>query len=242
MLARLAERTFLNLWSYSNVYRDQGRQGEGAGKELCDLLVVCGEHVVVFSDKTVAFKDTGNIEVDWSRWYRSAVLKSVDQLFGAERWLDVPQRLFLNARCTQPFPIPLPPKGNRRVHLVVVARGAGEACKKFFSGGTGSLMVFAGLPVDARGRAPASGTPPFVIGDFAPRRSFVHVLDDATLELLLGELNTVTDFVSYLDKKARFVRSGHLISAGGEDDLLSYYVGRMDGNGEHNFTSPSGGA
>ena len=56
LLARLAERTFLNLWSYPNVFRDQGRKG----KELCDLLVVCGEHVVVFSDKTVPFKDTGD--------------------------------------------------------------------------------------------------------------------------------------------------------------------------------------
>jgi hypothetical protein len=34
-LAKLADKTFLNLWSYPNLYRD-------VGKELCDLLVVCG--------------------------------------------------------------------------------------------------------------------------------------------------------------------------------------------------------
>ncbi len=41
-LSQLCRRAFLYLWSYPNLYRDQGHRGEGHGKELCDLLVVFG--------------------------------------------------------------------------------------------------------------------------------------------------------------------------------------------------------
>jgi hypothetical protein len=52
-LAKLAERNFLNLWCYPNTFIDKKAAGKGDGKELCDLLVVCGDHVLIFSDKTV---------------------------------------------------------------------------------------------------------------------------------------------------------------------------------------------
>ena len=54
-LANLCEKSFLSLWSYPNVFRDQGRkEGKGDGKELCDLLVVFDRDVIIFSDKSCA--------------------------------------------------------------------------------------------------------------------------------------------------------------------------------------------
>jgi hypothetical protein len=71
---------------------------------------------------------------------------------------------------------------------------------------------------------------PFTIGDVDPAGAFVHVLDDATLEIVLSELNTVSDFSKYLMKKERFVRSGKLISAAGEEATLQPWMrmGNMD--------------
>jgi hypothetical protein len=38
-LGRLCEHSFLSLWSYPGVFRDQGRRDRrGDGKEVCDLL------------------------------------------------------------------------------------------------------------------------------------------------------------------------------------------------------------
>lgn len=45
-LVALGYRTFLNLWSYPNPYKMQAN-----GKELCDLLVVFDNHIIIFSDK-----------------------------------------------------------------------------------------------------------------------------------------------------------------------------------------------
>lgn len=50
-LKKLCDRTFLSLWSYPNVYRDQSGASKGEGKEVCDLLVVFENHVIIFSDK-----------------------------------------------------------------------------------------------------------------------------------------------------------------------------------------------
>lgn len=44
LLAELCEQTFLTLWSYPNPFKDDG-------KELCDLLVVFGDHVFIFFDR-----------------------------------------------------------------------------------------------------------------------------------------------------------------------------------------------
>ncbi len=50
LLADLGEQAFLNLWSYPNLFYDKKQNGKGDGKELCDMLVVCGDDVIIFSD------------------------------------------------------------------------------------------------------------------------------------------------------------------------------------------------
>ena len=51
-LKKLCDHTFLSLWSYPGVYRDQYAGEGGDGKEVCDLLVVFENDVIVFSDDT----------------------------------------------------------------------------------------------------------------------------------------------------------------------------------------------
>jgi hypothetical protein len=72
---------------------------------------------------------------------------------------------------------------------------------------------------------------PFVIGDPNPDGNFVHVFDPAGLEFVMQELDTVSDFTSYLVERSRFLRSGQLTIATGEDDLLAAYMmnGFIDG-------------
>jgi len=102
-LTRLCRRSFLRLWSWPNIYRDQHWGGSALGKEVCDLLVVFGNHVFIFSDKDCTFPDTGDLRIDWTRWVKRAVLKSAKQVAGAEKWIrDYPDRLYLDAACAKP--------------------------------------------------------------------------------------------------------------------------------------------
>jgi len=91
----LCESTFLSLWSYPGIFRDQKKKDARDGKELCDMLVVFDEHVLIFSDKHCSFPSSGNLELDWKRWYNRAIKKSADQAWGAERWLrSYPQAVY----------------------------------------------------------------------------------------------------------------------------------------------------
>jgi hypothetical protein len=107
VVARLAGRTFLSLWSYANPLKMPG-------KELCDMLAVCGSDVVIFSVKEVAGEGSSE------RWYRRAIEASVKQIYGAERWLDRQAQVIRS--CGRPG-IALPNPANRRVHRVAVALG-----------------------------------------------------------------------------------------------------------------------
>jgi hypothetical protein len=104
-LAKLADRSFLNLWSYPNTFIDKKTGAKGDGKELSDLLVVCDDHILIFSVKEVVWPGGANEQIAWKRWYKRAIAKSVDQIRGADRWIaQFPDRIFLDRQCTQRLP------------------------------------------------------------------------------------------------------------------------------------------
>jgi len=241
-LANLADHSFLNLWSYPNLYIDKRQSGVGSGKELCDLLVVCGDDILIFSEKHIRWPEE-ELEVAWSRWFKKAVKKSVNQVLGAERWINnFPDRIFLDPQCKERFPISLPKPESRRIHGITVARGAGDACKAHFAGGTGSFAIDISIKGDAHWDADANTVKPFWVGDLNPNGTFIHVLDDGSLDTLLSELDTIADFTEYLIKKEKFLRSKYFGMAHGEEDLYGYYALHFDENNEHEFVEKDGKA
>ena len=218
------------------MYRHQLWGGGQAGKELCDLLVVFGNHVIIFSDKYCKFPTTGDLERNWCRWFKKAVWKSAHQVWGAERWLrEHPGRLYLDPSCTKPFPMPLPEAAACRIHRVVVAHGSGAACRAAL-GGSGSLMVMPEIVGDRHFDPSQGRVIPFAVGLLDSAKGYIHVVDDFTLDVLLQTLDTAPDFVQYLERKELFLRSGPPSSAAGEEELLAYYLQHVDGAHEHDFT------
>lgn len=235
-LHALCSRSFLSLWSYPGVFRDQGI-AKGHGKEVCDLLVVFGEHVIIFSDKDCVFPTCEDLGVAWRRWFKKAIQKSAEQIWGAERWIRTQTtRLFLDRACTQPFPLGLPPIADIKFHRIVVAHGVAERIQRDL-GGSGSLMIDTRVVAEEH---LAEDCIPFVIGDIDPSRGFVHVFDDVTLDVMLGHLDTITDFVNYLSKKEAAFRSEVVFVADGEEDVLAQYSSALNANEEHDIIVPAG--
>ena len=155
-LAKLCKRSFLSMWSYPGVFRDQGQHADkGDGKEVCDLLVVFENHILIFSDKDCALAEGEDIRKNWARWFKKAVMNSGKQVWGAERWIKAfPNRLFLDRQCKVPFPLNLPDPSNAIFHRIVVAHGASRVCRKRL-GGSGSLMLDSSLTGDAPSTNPS---------------------------------------------------------------------------------------
>lgn len=191
LVEELCLTSFLSLWSYAN---PRAR----AGKELCDLLVVCDPDVLIFSVKEIGLRDPED-EVAVERWRKKAIAKSVEQVYGAERWLISEQRVIQGNGAEGPH---LPPADRRRVHRIAVALGS-------------------------------SGEVGFEQGDFG--KGFVHVFDDQSLRTLMGELDTITDFVNYLIAKEELVLGDTVpLVSGGEQDMLAVYL-----HGGRNFPTDS---
>lgn len=225
-LGRLAQRSFLSLWAHANCYRD-------VAKELCDLLVVCHNVVIIFSDKEVGFDDTLPLDQAWARWYNRAVLKSLPQLKRASNWVkNHPDRIFRNPQCTERLSLFERVDEPLEIHLVAVANGASKSCIKHFGGGSGSLL----LSPDEDPESPD----PFCVGKLGGQEMFVHVFDEAHLHIILQELDTIRDFSDYLKARERLISNDNLFSAAGEEDLLAVYLKDVNEKGEHDFVWDTG--
>ncbi|MDD3940728.1 MAG: hypothetical protein PHQ01_04125 [Candidatus Pacebacteria bacterium] len=232
-LNKMCTKAFLSLWTYPRVFKDQGKSNEGDGKEICDTLVVFKNHVIIFSDKNCKFPNSGDTTKDWKRWFKRAVMKSAKQLWGAERWINnFPDKIFLDGKCNRKIPFSL--KGlDIKFHLIVVAHGASEECGKL--GKTGSLIFNSGIV------GKDNHNTPFVLGILDKDKTFVHFLDDSSLDIILNELDTAPDFIKYLEEKEKFLTSGKTISYTGEEELLAFYLQHKNNleNESKDFLNPN---
>lgn len=183
---RLCQQSFLSLWSYANP------RGNKAGKELCDILVVCEPDIIIFSVKASELTEHDDLSTPWSRWRKRAIEASVRQIYGAERRIKTAREVI---RKDGTAGLSFPEVSVRRVHRVAVALGS-------------------------------KGKVPILFGDFG--KGFVHVFDETSLVLIMNELDTVSDFVSYLMDKEALYKSGIRteLSGGAEEDLLALYLHR----------------
>lgn len=232
-LARLCQRNFLSLWSYPGVFRDQGKKGNGDGKEICDLLVVFDKHILIFSDKHCHVQDSGNVQLDWQRWFRKAIQKSAEQAWGAERWIrQQPNRVFLDRECKHALPIDLSLDQETIFHLVVVSHGISSRIATTFPGSSGSLFL------DTAIKGFDNHQVPFAVGDVDPERTFVHVFDDDSLHTVMSVRDTIFDFVAYLAAREKLFRGQRQVAATGEEQLLAIYLKNLNEKQEHDFVFP----
>lgn len=229
-LAGLADKTFLDLWSYPNTFNDRDLS-TGQGKELCDLLVVCGNDVLIFSDKAISWP-SGDAKLAWARWYRRAVNHSVEQIKGATRWIQrYPDRIYIDPKCRIKLPVTLPAAEALTIHGIAVVSGARDACKAYTGDSDGTLMLTSFLSGSEHEDPIVRNLHPFMVGDADPKGPFVHVMDMESLTTVMRELDTISDFVAYLKDRARVLRGKRVRFAASEADLLASYLmcGGQDG-------------
>jgi hypothetical protein len=241
-LAGLGRRSFLRLWSYTGVYRDQGIGARHEGAELCDLFVVFDNNVVIFSDKSCEYPDVHDADVAWRRWYKKAIRRSADQVWGAERWLkEHPGRIFMDRACLMPFPVNLPDMASARFHRIVVAHDP-SGRRRQGAGGSGSLRLDSSIRGSDHERSASQGGRHFTIGNVGPPRGFVHVLDDVTLDVVMRTFDTAPDFIAYLAAKEALFLSGRIAGALGEEQLVAHYLANVDERGQRTFDVSAGQA
>jgi hypothetical protein len=125
--------------------------------------------------------------------------------------------VFADRECSTRLPVALPEADVVRFHRIAVAHGSAGPNRREHGAGSGSLMINTLVGAER----------PFTVGREGPQDSFVHVLDEATLGLLLTNLDTLPEFRDYILAKERLLIGGTGIKAHGEEDLLAVYLTNM---------------
>lgn len=119
-------------------------------------------------------------------------------------------------------------KDNLSVHKIIVAHGADEACKKWSNENIyGSLAICYGMSDQIN--APL----PFLV--HLDKNNPIHILDSHNLEIVLGELDTISDFKEYLSEKEKTIKMLDFLIYPGEEDLLAHYMTNFDERTEKHF-------
>ena len=217
LLSRLCERTFLKFSSYPNPFKEDR-------KELCDLLAIFDDRVFIFFDRESRKFDTTtqNISITWKRWKKEAIDNQIRTLRGAERYIREGKPIFLDNKCKSRLPFNISKKA--KIHKLIVAHGAKEACKK-----SSSDNVYGSLAISySKTSSQHHLNIPFLVK--LEQDNPIHVLDSFNVEIVLGELDTFFDFISYIDEKEEAIRKHDLIVYCGEEDLLAHYFLNYDQN------------
>ncbi|MDA7968141.1 MAG: hypothetical protein MPK31_04300 [Gammaproteobacteria bacterium] len=214
ILAKWCDHAFLRAWTYHNPHRAKGT-------ELCDSLVVFNGHILIFQIKEIKFSAGADVHTAWERWKRRAITKQLKSLEGAKNWiLRYPDRIYRDTACEQRLKIH-GDIGDYKIHKILVAHGAAEACKNYFGGNfPGNLPIFYGDPEIF------SSPPPFTL--VQDKQDPIHVLDGRSLAIILGELDTAFEFTEYLLAKERAIQKLPSMSYRGEENLLARYFSNFD--------------
>lgn len=172
----LAKKTFLIDWCYLNPLRPNG-------EELCDLLVVFDDTVIIFQIKDLKLDQNGHYK-------KSEVEKNLRQLSGAKRTLfDLKNPIELsNERRKETINL----TEINHIYLISVLMGEGEDGFAF-------------------------------IEEF--KNSTIHVFTKDFTQIIMTELDTISDFVKYLEQKEKLIQNDkRIIIDGGEEELLAFYI------------------
>lgn len=188
ILSDLCDIAFLKLWSFPNPYKE-------LGKELCDVLVVFDNNIIIFSVKNIKYNESKGI-AGWQRWKRKAIDESIVQINGAEKWIKkYPNQIYLNKNCNTIIPINSSKK--LKIFRIVVAHGISDVIARISGNTSGSLGIKYSDDNDFE------NIPYFVK---LPKSPIYHILDSSSLEILLKELDTITDFINYLKEKEKAIK------------------------------------
>ncbi|WP_436411816.1 hypothetical protein [Petrimonas sp.] len=112
-VSELCEKSFLPFWSFPSPL---GKKN----KELCDVLVVCENSIIIISIKDIKVSEHSDENIQYERWQKKAIQSSIDQIYGAERFLKNVDEITLSDRVTKNQ---LPPYSNREIFRIAIAFG-----------------------------------------------------------------------------------------------------------------------
>ena len=174
---QLAFSTFFKYWCYPSPKLENGNK-----KEICDLLIIFKDIVIIFSVKNYEFKGNHN------RYFNSTISKATKQINGAYKTLFSRGEVYIK-HPDKEFQEIFPKHSLKKVFRIIVNLGENT---KFY---------------------PFSST--------SNNGDFITLFDKDSFETIIKELDTVPDFIDYIEKREKLFKDKFTIILPAEEDDFS---------------------
>lgn len=205
-LSEFTFKAFFKLWSHPNLYKQDG-------KELCDNLVVFSDKVIIFEIKDCKSLKRTPLN-NWNKIDNKLYNYSDGVLHQAVRASNYiiknKENIFEDPQCNNKFKIQIPE--HFKIYRIAIVTGIEKSIQEY-NETSNSLKIDTNL----------IETEPYKISNFYYKGQFVHIFDDNSLNTILSELDTISDFTDYLDYKEEIFLNGS-VKAHSEADIAALYL------------------
>lgn len=217
---KIAYSSFLDYWCYPSPEDEYGDK-----KEICDLLILFGDSLIIISVKNYEFKDF------YSRYFRRTIDKAVKQIYGAERKLLNKERdIFIKHPKREIERFPKEKVAN--IHRVIISLGEGVRFYPFNKATKDDKFITL-LDKDAFQTIVRELD---TISDFIEYlRKREELFADKTVTILPGDeddfpADTTKQFFEYTEQNFNPNKKQSILVSGTEHDILASYL-----MNEHSF-------
>lgn len=210
----IAFNSLLDYWCYPSPKDERGDK-----KEICDLLIVFGDNLIIISVKNYEFKDF------YSRYFRQTIDKAVRQIYGAERKLfNSDREIYIKhpKRESERFP----KEKIKNVHRVIINLGEGVRFYPFNQETKDENFITLWDKEAYQTIIKELDTIPDIL-EYLTKRELLF--KNKTVTILPGEednfsLETAKQFFEYEQNQTSPKEKQNIIISGTEHDILAHYL------------------
>lgn len=208
--------SLLNYWVIPNPYkRDKN--------ELCDILIVFNNYIIIISDKScnISKKENTNIYKKWVN-FCDGLSKSKRQLKLAMEYIKSnPKEIYVDKNSKEKIHRDININENTKFLLLTTVSNWSFLLKEELKN-DGSLIFNNSDEFLKNGALRKKNKYAFNLQNYQIENDFYHMVDDLNLLRMLKSLNTLPDFISYLLHRENIFKSISLIGKSEKDILLPF--------------------
>jgi len=193
----LARNSFLGFWVFPNTFWKKG-------SEFCDLIVVFNKTIILFE----IYADEK--EKTWARHKNNIDKKMGQVVSSSNKLLRQTNKIYSDSECKQEISIDFQKISEFKIHRIVISFRKNELSQFKIDTTSDNLKL---NTINS-------------FFSYKNKKDFVHVFDGLTFDYLSNELNTIEDFVQYLNWREFFLKKNSSIIVNNEKDMICYFLGR----------------
>ena len=201
-IVELLRKSLLNYWVIPNPYKKDK-------EELCDILMIFKNDIIIISDKSCGItkkpNNSNDLEKKWSN-FCDGLSKSKSQLKMAMEYIKLhSNEIYSDKDCFRNAPLDININEDTKFHLITTVSNWTDLIKNKLNN-DGSLLLNTETNFVTRGESRKNERYAFTLHNIPDNNIFYHMIDEVNLFKIIKHINTPTDLIKYLKNRENLIR------------------------------------